>query len=925
MDLQGRWAFKLDVRGNGVEEGYPTALFAEEVVLPGTTDTNAKGYPNLRRDETTNLSRTHTYAGKAWYKREVDIPAEWGGKAVILSMERTKPTRVWVDGKDAGCNDNISTCQVYDLTRFLAPGRHEIAVMVDNGGGFPPELLAASHAFAEATQTNWNGILGEIFLEARNRLHIEDVRVSPDAEKRLVRVKVRVAGADQMAPDTWLEAAAEAWNTSDAHRPVPRRWQLEKGKAEYEFDYPLGSEAQLWSEYHPVLYRLDLALGESDRVSVDFGLRNFAVRGRQFAVNGMPVFLRGKHDACVFPLTGHTPMDVASWRRYFQVVKAYGFNHCRFHSWCPPEACFKAADLEGIYLQAELPYWGWLSKDNTGLVSFLRKEGKHILRSYANHASFVMFALGNELSGDFEVMQCLVDTFRHCDHRPLYAYGSNNYLGFRGHLPGEDYLVTCRVGGETPDGFDTHVRSTFSFADAHEGGILNHDYPNTMRDFSGALGGLSVPVVSHETGQFQMFPDFRETAKYSGVLRPYNMDVFRERLSRAGMADQAADFFRASGLWAVELYKADIEMELRTGELAGFQMLDLQDYPGQGSAYVGVLDAFMDSKGLVTPERWRGFCSDLVPLALMEKYCWTEGETLEACVKVANYSADALRGETLTWTLKGVHGDEVCRGSLPLREVGRGLHEVGRISIPVTTGQKAVRLELELVLEDAGRRNTYPVWFYPDNQAPAVPQDVVVTTRMDEAARTVLEDGGKVLWFPDREDYKDLTVGGLFTTDYWNYRMFETISRNNRKPVSPGTLGILVDPMHPLFEDFPTDIHTNWQWFSIVKHGYPLILDHFPEGYRPLVQVIDNVERNHKLGLVFEMAVENGRLLVCMADLGEAMDKVEVRQFYRSLLRYMDSEAFNPASKVSWDEWLGLLRATGKAAPLRDLNNISYK
>ena len=206
-------------------------------------------------------------------------------------------------------------------------------------------------------------------------------------------------------------------------------------------------------------------------------------------------------------------MDVETWRHYFRVAKSYGINHYRFHSWCPPEACFEAADIEGIYLQAELPFWGWMGKDNTRLISYLREEGLRIQQEYGHHASFVMFALGNELSGDFEVMQSLVDTFRQADHRHLYAYGSNNYLGFKGQLPGEDYLVTCRIGGEKPQSLDTHVRGSFSFADAYDGGDLNHTYPNTAMDFSEAVARAGVPVVSHETGQFQVYPDYREIAK----------------------------------------------------------------------------------------------------------------------------------------------------------------------------------------------------------------------------------------------------------------------------------------------------------------------------------------------------------------------------------------------------------------------------
>ncbi len=925
MDLQGTWQFKLDPDSSGVEKNFQSAIFSDVIQLPGTTDTNKKGNLNPKKGETTFLSRVYSYVGRAWYKKEVTIPKDWKGKYIDLILERTKPTQVWVDGKEAGRNDNISTAQVYDLSGFLTPGKHDIVIMVDNGKSVPPQLLESSHAYTESTQTNWNGIIGEICLEAKSPLNIEDIRTEPDAHNKIVKVKVKVASPEKIKRNMQLVLSAEAWNTNRKHAPKAITYKLVPSKGEYEFEYPLGEDALLWSEFQPALYKLSVELAGYDRQTADFGLRDFSVKGTQFAINGQLTFLRGKHDACVFPLTAHTAMDVDTWRHYFQVAKSYGINHYRFHSWCPPKACFEAADIEGIYLQPELPFWGWLGKDREYLVSFLRKEGINIQNAYGNHASFVLFALGNELSGDFEIMQSLVKTFRQVDSRHLYAYGSNNYLGFRGQQAGEDFLVTCRIGGEKEKSFNTHTRGSFSFADTYDGGYLNHTYPNTVMDFTPAIVGCTVPVISHETGQFQVYPNYKEIAKYTGVLYPHNMEIFRQRLEKAGMLEQADEFFRASGAWSAELYRADIEMDLRTPGFAGFQLLDLQDYPGQGSAYVGILDAFMDSKGLIDPAKWREFCCEIVPLLIIEKFCWTNAENLNAAVKIANYSPHSLAGKELVWELKDQQGHIIDKGQQLISSAETGLMEIGAIRPRISSVAKAQRLNLYLSIAGTAYKNSYPLWIYPaQNEAVASPE-ITVAKELSQDILTKLQNGGKVLWFPQRGAYKDLTVGGLFQTDYWNYRMFKNISQNNKKPVSPGTLGILTNPAHPLFADFPTDFHTNWQWFSIIKQSYPLILDRMPKGYKPIVQVIDNIERNHKLGLIFELAVGKGKLLVCMSDLEAVKEKPEARQLYRSMVQYMISDAFHPEASLSIDSLVDLLSTKVAAGIIEDLKNISYE
>lgn len=929
IPLEGNWGLQLDTAGAGIAPDWLTKSCTDSLFLPGTTDMGKKGTYNTDMILTTSLSREYVFEGKALYTKQVDIPEEWDGTSVRLVMERTKPTTIWIDGKEVGANNDISTAQQYDLSSYLFPGTHTVAILVDNGKQAVPEkVYGSSHAYSASTQTNWNGIIGDFYLESVPLCGIDDIQLYPDVAKKVVTARVTLRNPDKGVGKGILSFYAEAWNTDKQHKTPVQTIEVDWTKPEQEFELALGDKALLWSEFTPALYRLSVSLKTDQSVDTEqatFGLRDFKAKGRQFTMNGKVTFLRGKHDACVFPLIAHTAMDVETWRHYFQVAKQYGINHYRFHSWCPPEACFEAADIEGIYLQPELPVWGNIDIDDTELCDYLLKEGRNLHRAYSNHASFVMFGLGNEMSGE-EGLAMLIQTFKKEDNRHIYASGSNNYLGFKGKQADEDYFTTCRVGREDDKQFNTHARASFSFADAYDGGYLNHTYPNSEMDFSSANALCDVPIISHETGQFQVYPNYEEIKKYTGVLKPRNFEIFKKRLEEAGMIDQAHDFMMASGKWSALLYRADIEMNLRTPEWGGFQLLDLQDYPGQGSAYVGILDAFMESKGLIAPEEWRHFCSEVVPLFCTEKFCWTNDEALTGEVEIANYSESDLNGKQLSWVLTDSKQQVLDKGVLPLQVKQGELAKVGTLKPAIASVRKAEKVTLALSIDGTPYRNDYSLWIYPAADKEVTPsEDICVTDDLD-AHLKYLTEGGKVLWFPSKDKHNDQTVGGLFQTDYWNYRMFRTICENLDRPVSPGTLGILTDPGHPALADFPTEFHTNWQWFPIIKQSYPMILDRLSDDYRPIVQVIDNVERNHKLGLLFEFKVGNGKLLVCMSDLKAVQDKPEARQFYRSILEYMESPAFAPSYSLSAKDLQDLFTAKVKTGEMKKLFNISsYK
>ena len=857
ISLAGEWNVELGKSGSAFAKSKRASQGeVKRAILPGTIDTNHLGFAPKDTMETTHLTRLYAYKGAARYSRTINIQKDWKKKPVELFLERTRPTWVYVDGELVDSCNFISTPQRYLLPKKVKPGKHLLEIVVDNGRGVPDQVYGSSHAYTEDTQTNWNGIIGEIRLEVKS-------------EERRVK---------------------------------------------------------------------------NSNVLPDFA-KDFHIEGAHFYANGHRIFLRGKHDAAVWPLTGHVEMSVEGWMKYLGTCKKYGINHVRFHSWCPPEAAFVAADSLGIYLQPELPFWGSFDKKDERLMAFLHQEGENILREYGHHPSFRMMALGNELWGDIDKMKEFVDDFRKIAPDKYYTFGSNYYLGYQGIKEGMDYFTTCRIGGEEWGKYNTHTRGSFSFADAYDGGMINHFHPNSTMNFDEACDpwakpqawqkpdasrkqAAGIPIISHETGQFQTYPDYREMKKYTGVLHPYNFEVFRRRLAAAGMLSQADDFHKASGLWSVKLYKADIEMDLRTRNMAGFQLLDIQDYPGQGSAFVGILDAFMESKGITTPEEWRQWCSPVVPLLEMKKFCFEDGEKIQAKVKVANYGGSSLKGKKLKWHLAE---DE---GVLNIFSYDEGLVDVGELN-GVFHVQKPTKLLLTLNIEGTEARNSYELWVYPKKVLEK--KGVIIAKDLNQEVVKVLEKGGKVLWMPTASSHfvaaddtlsqadnaTPYTVGGLFQTDYWNYRMFKTICENNKKKVSPGTLGILTNPEYPIFKGFPTEMHTNWQWFPVIKESHPLVLDNFSKDYRPIVQVIDNIERNHKLGLVMEWKVGAGKLLVCMSDLEKTAKYPEGKAFYQSVIDYMRSADFNPSAEITVDELKKKLVEKPRQVSLKELNNIS--
>ncbi len=879
LSLAGEWRFAL---------GETNAL-TDTIRLPTTTDLAKKGdgrlggavveriHPQLLGAEmagalTMHPARRFPFVGVARYARDVEIPASWAGRRLSLFLERTKAVRAFWDGADLGRRDTLATPAVFELPPDVRPGRHELRLEIDNR---LDELPVSGHQVSDDTQTNWNGVMGRIEMRAEGPTRFGRIRLFPDPATRTVGVEAEVISPTGVT--TNLQTVA------------------------------LAKDAAPWSEFTPVLHEIEVRVGNLSR-RMRVGLRSFRAQGTRFAVNGRPTFLRGRHDACVWPLTGAAPMDVGTWRKYFRTLKDYGLNHVRFHSWCPPEAAFEAADELGFYLQPEFACFGgdWSRPE---LRDYCLAESKRILDAYGNHPSFVMFSLANEPLKGREGRRAVVEALRAYDPRPLYAQGTNADFFVPKACPGDDFWATFR----SAPGAEGNVRGSYANADLPLGGVQAPG-GGTTRDFSAAVGHSAVPLVGHEVGQYQVYPNYAKIAKWTGPLKPVNLEIFRERLRKAGMADRADAFFRASGALAVLNYREDVEEALRTPGFGGFQLLDIQDFPGQGTALVGILDAFMEPKGLVAPEAWRGFCAPTALLARFPSYTHEAGAAFAAELQVAHYGAEDVLDATLGWRLVAAGtgpedgrlapsardgrgpvpnlagpvptGVTVASGSVPVKVAVGNVAKVGEIRIVLPNSERPVRYALELALTGRAERNAYPLWAYPKAGA-AVPAGVAVVKSLDEGER-LLAAGKRVLCLLSKENAPTNAVAGTFASDFWNWQMFRHVCESNGKPVAPGTLGLLVDAAHPALAGFPTSFHSDYQWRELLFHGANVVLDGDPDA-EIIVQGIDNVTRNHRLGVIWERRRGAGRLVVSALDLDACAHLPEARALRQSLLDYLAS------------------------------------
>ena len=944
--LDGSWHVELEDGTTG------------QMDLPGTLDENGIGHRDVGANQwhpdaalgnaeeeidkdapiATRFTRRHTYEGKARISRRIKIP-EYGMERLFVRVERARALRLFVDGAESCIfrQGTLSTPYIFELTG-VTPGEHEFTFLSDNSyPEMPKAAICYSSAATDETQTNWNGILGECSMYTRPQNFIDSFRVYPRAVKKeeknkaggyVLDVCVELApGAKKVYKDAKIILQSEALAVGELEDTqtlteiiscsgeglTEAGTDKEENPKTMEIwfrDLPLRENVKLWDEDEGNLYEmavtLDNGISAEDKVGstaecrIRFGIRSFGDNGSgRLALNGRAIFLRGEANCAEYPETGHPPMTIPEWKEMLLKYRSYGINFVRFHSHCEPEAAFAAADELGMLLQPELSHWD--PKDAFATeesIRYYRTELTAILKTYANHPSFVMLTLGNELQARGEgrdQMQDLVRTAKQLDPTRLYANGSNTFYGEEGCDPESDFYTSqsCK---------DVVIRGTFSGMR----GYINENYPSADHTYDAAMAEIrksyTKPVFSFEVGQFEVLPDFGELESFQGISDPVNLKLIRKRAEERGLLPVWKKYVEATGELSRLAYREEIEAAMRTRELSGISLLGLQDFPGQGTALVGMMNSHLEPKpyDFARPERFREFFTESRIFVKMPRYTYEEGEYLTAEVEVANFGKESISGE-LVWTL-GYRDCAVNTGSGEFL-YGRADRQkncppgtytsLGRLDIPLEV--KGVSAAFMLTVSMGDCTSTYPVWVYKKT-SPECPKNVYETRVFDEQTRAVLQNGGRVYLSPDADkESLPYSIKTQFTTDFWSVGTFAD---------QEGGMGQLIDTEHPIFKEFPTDFHTDWQWWIMTTKRAVIL----PHPMKTIITEMDSYAFLRPMAQMIEFRCLKGKVLLSTMELHKSQQYPEARALQAAIYTYLSGENFEPAEEITEEELSMLVR-----------------
>ncbi len=866
IDLSGTWRYETDEDNIGISEKFfERTLKHENFILPGDACLNKIGkkltpFTELSYEAVRSLRPAYEYIGVLWLQREFILPPEYTDKYITLFLERVNiASELWLDGRKIDRQIiEITTPHIYNLTGKLTSGKHTITLRIDNSNLLNIDGMASGYSVD--TQSIWNGVIGKLEIRIEDIFHMSNIQVFP--KEKSVHIKL-TAHSDCLKPndrrDVLFRVSAISPNGIKL-KPKIFKSVLYNKKQIIHLYYPI-KNPEYWDEFNPALYELNITMlyeKETDNKTVPFGMRIVSAKGRDFIINGRKTAFRGTLDCGIYPLTGYPPTDLETWLKTFKTVKDYGLNHVRFHAWCPPDIAFTAADIVGIYVLAEMPLWlnvdvcALSTGDDSIHMTYYQNEAINISETFGNHPSFVMFSNGNELLGDFEMLEKITTQIKALDNRRLYTLTSNFD---RPLTPADDYFSAFEAAGNR-----IRVQVFHDIVSEH-----------TRLSYDKAIHALNVPVISFEVGQYCVYPDVDSISDYTGSLVPANFEFIKQEMIKHNIYHMLEAYKKASGHFAALMYKEEIEASLRTHHMGGFELLGLADYTGQGTATIGLLDVFWNSKNIISPEQFRHFCSPVVPLMKADRI-FKNTDKFKAEFDLYDYGKE--------------------KQSLPVYRLS--LYEDNNKIYETVTRKKSVSFALDFIttpsmikaaLTVGEYTNFWNIFVYTDNNTEC---SVPVITDMGNEFHSIYENGGKAIFIMNKNNLAN-PIEGLFKPTFWSPAHFP----------SERACGIICNENHNIFKEFPTSAYADFQWKHPIDHSTAADVSFLPENFEFIVEPVPNFYSNARRSPLFEAKVGKADILFCGFDLNVKNNTVKALK--NSIFKYVSSQEFTPKQKLDID------------------------
>jgi len=844
--------------------------FVGKAKLPGTLAAAHLGKRWTERDFQTTMDLPQSealvqewqYVGKATWTRTVELTEADCEHPMELFLERVMwASEAFWDGISLGQCDSLATPHVHEVPhKVLTPGRHELRLVIDNACRY--NFSRQSHAYGPNMQAVWNGVLGRIELRRAHPLRAARVFASAPSGGRL-----EIATSSDV-----VAVEVQGLKTSG--------WRREGGR----IVVALAEEPTWWNEFHPALYTVRLKAKDGFEHSIRFGFRTVGTKGRLLTLNGVGIFTRGNVENANFAKDGIPWMEKREWLSVFRMLKEEdGVNAVRFHTWCPPEAAFEAADELGVILHPEAGIWTdkWMSDgDEVGngkpVDSFVLREMKAIADAYGNSPSFFSLSIGNELgNSNFETMGRWVAEHKKYDPRAL-CYASSA----REITASDDFSLSHVVPGK---------------------GLAREKLmPHTDWDYEDIYSAVKVPTVAHEIGQWPVYPIWDELlSPFTGTMRPWNLTRHRDTAAKKNALRFQREYHAASAKLNRLIYKEEVESFLRTPSCAGLQLLEVQDYTGQAEALVGWRDPFYGLKtGFKGMSPFSTVWGPICFLARFPRFTYVVGETYRAKLQIRNLTERPLgAGTAFQYSLCGKNGEIRLSETIEPGEV----KTVGEVECLLTDEMTCRRQALRF------GSNEWNFWVYPREERCALPDGVVEADDL-KAMKAELADGKTVLY--TGPSFK--SARGQFKSVYWSARWFPVANTTG------AALGTWFDVEHPALAGFVTDDFTDWQWHSLAEGATIHALRDMPDEFRPIALSVNDFHFSDFAATMFEVLVGKGRLFVCGYDL--AKESPEAKRLRASVCTYLSCKPDKGVVRVS-ESWLD--DEFGAAKPL-DLSDSVY-